>query len=511
MSSLFRRKPIAELLAESEAGSGLKRALGVGDLVMLSIGAVIGAGIFSTLGTAAAGELNASGEVVRYGAGPALVLSFLLLGAVCALAALCYAELSSMIPQAGSAYAYSYATLGELIAWIIGWDLILEYAVGNVAVAIAWSGYFNSLLSPWVELPGWLTHGYWNARALAAGGNAAMQGVIDTAPRVGGVPLLVNVPAFLIVMAITWLLVIGVRESTRVNSVMVVIKLIVLAIFIVVGAMHVDPANYTPFAPNGFRGIHQGAAIVFFAFIGFDAISTAAEETRNPQRDMPRGILIGLGICTVIYMIVGAVATGLIPYQQLKSSDPLAHAFDVAGLTTFSWIISLGAVVSMSAVLLVFQYGQPRIFYAMARDGLLPPWAAKIHPKYRTPHVTTIITGVLVALGALVADDAATYDLTNIGTLSAFALVCIGVLVLRIKEPERPRPFRVPFVWGVTLLGAGACVFVMTGLPRHAWQRFAIWLAIGLVLYFLYGYRNSTLRRGAPPVRLEPPPPMDTT
>jgi basic amino acid/polyamine antiporter, APA family len=509
MSSLFARKAISELLAEGENPSGLKRELGVGDLVMLSIGAVIGAGIFSTLGTAAAGEVNAAGEVVRYGAGPALVLSFLLLGAVCGLAALCYAELASMIPQAGSAYAYSYATMGELIAWIIGWDLILEYAVGNVAVAISWAGYFNSLISPWLQLPPWLTHGYWNARALAANGDPAMRALLADPPRIAGIPIVVNLPAFLIVMAITWLLVIGVRESTRVNNVMVVIKLLVLTLFIVVGAMHVDTANYRPFAPNGFTGIHQGAAIVFFAFIGFDAISTAAEETKNPQRNMPRGILYGLGICTVIYMIVGAVATGLVPYMQLKSSDPLARAFEVAGLTQFSWIIALGAVVSMSAVLLVFQYGQPRIFYAMARDGLLPPWAAKIHPKYKTPHVTTLLTGFLVAVGALVADDAATYDLTNIGTLSAFALVCIGVLVLRIKEPDRPRPFRVPLVWGVTLVGAGACVFVMRGLPPSAWERFGWWLAIGLVLYFAYGYRNAPLRRGAPPVDLAPPPPIE--
>ena len=507
MPSLFSRKPIAELLAEGENPGGLKRELGAGDLIMLAIGAVIGAGIFSTLGTAAAGETTPEGVVVRYGAGPALVLSFVLLGAVCALAALCYAELSAMIPQAGSAYAYSYATLGEIVAWIIGWDLILEYAVGNVAVAIAWSGYFVSLLSGFgIAIPAYLTRGYWNVHASS---DPAVRSLLETAPRIGDMPVLINLPAFLIVMAVTWLLVIGVRESTRVNNAMVVVKLAVLALFIVVGAMHIDPANYTPFAPNGFRGIHQGAAIVFFAFIGFDAISTAAEETKNPQRNMPIGILAGLGICTVIYVVVGAVATGLVPYKQLQSSDPLARALQVAGLPTASWIVAAGAVVSMAAVLLVFQYGQPRIFYAMARDGLLPPWAAKIHPKYRTPHITTLITGVLVALGALVADDAATYDLTNIGTLAAFALVCIGVLVLRIKEPDRPRPFRVPFVWGVTLLGAGACVFVMKGLPVHAWERFGIWLAIGLALYFAYGYKHSTLRRGAPPVPLEPPPPMD--
>jgi basic amino acid/polyamine antiporter, APA family len=509
MTSIFSRKAIGELLAEGESSSGLHRTLGVTDLVMLSIGAVIGAGIFSTLGTAAAGEVNAAGEVVRYGAGPALILSFVLLGVVCGLAALCYAELASMIPQAGSAYAYSYATLGEVIAWIIGWDLILEYAVGNVAVAIAWAGYFNSLLSPWFRLPGWITHGYWNVKALAGGGDAAMAELLTTAPRIGGIPVLVNLPAFLIVMAITWLLVIGVRESTRVNNAMVVVKLLVLTVFIVVGALHIDTANYTPFAPNGFRGIHQGAAIVFFAFIGFDAISTAAEETKDPQRNMPRGIMLGLGICTLIYVVVGAVATGLVPYMQLKSSDPLARALQVAGFPAASWIVAAGAVVSMAAVLLVFQYGQPRIFFAMARDGLLPKWAAKVHPKYRTPHVTTIITGVAVALGALVADDAATYDLTNIGTLSAFALVCVGVLVLRYSDPGRPRPFRVPFVWPVSIIGAGACVYVMAGLPPSAWVRFAVWLALGLVFYFAYGYRHSTLRRGTAPVAVEPPPPIE--
>ncbi|MHB1298260.1 MAG: amino acid permease [Gemmatimonadaceae bacterium] len=497
---MWARKPIAELVPESAEGKGMKRTLGTKDLIGLAIGAVIGAGIFSTLGTAAAGEILPTGEVVRYGAGPALVLSFALLGAVCALAAMCYAELASMIPQAGSAYAYTYATMGELVAWIIGWDLILEFAVGNVAVAIAWSGYFKSLISPWVTIPGWLTHGYYNVMASSDPG---IRSLIETAPSVAGIPVLVNLPAFLIVMAITWLLVRGVKESTRVNNWMVMIKLAVLALFVIVGSMHIDTANYTPFAPNGFRGIHQGAAIVFFAYIGFDAISTAAEETKDPQRTMPRGILWGLAICTVIYMIVGAVATGLVPYMQLKSSDPLAQAFVVAGLTQFSWIIALGAVVSMSAVLLVFQYGQPRIFYAMARDGLLPPVAAKLHKKYRTPHYATIITGLLVAAGALVADDAATYDLTNIGTLFAFALVCIGVLVLRITEPDRPRPFRVPGVWFVTLGGASACFFVMYGLPPHAWVRFGVWLLIGLALYFVYGYRNSTLRRGLPPRTFE--------
>ncbi|MGE5815246.1 MAG: APC family permease, partial [Acidobacteriota bacterium] len=311
---------------------------------------------------------------------------------------------------------------------------------------------------------------------------------------IAGIPILLNIPAALIVLAITWLLYIGVRESARANNVMVVVKLLVLGFFVVLGGMHIDTANYRPFAPHGWAGIHQGAAIVFFAYIGFDAISTAAEETKNPQRNMPIGILGGLAICTLIYVIVGIVATGLVPYQQLKAADPLARALEVAGLKTASWIVSFGAAISLTAVLLVFQYGQPRIFMAMARDGLLPPWAAKIHPKYRTPHVTTVITGILVALGSLVMDENEIYDLTNIGTLSAFAIVCVGVLVLRYTEPNRPRPFRVPFVWPVTLMGAAACLYTMVGLPVRAWERFGIWLLLGLSIYVFYSYRNSRLR-----------------
>ena len=493
MKSLFARKPIAELIEEGGHPNALKRALGAGDLVMLAIGAVIGAGIFSSIGTAAAGEIRASGEIVRYGAGPALVVSFILLGCVCGLAGLCYAELASMIPQAGSAYAYSYATLGEFVAWIIGWDLILEYAVGNIAVAVAWGGYFVSLMSGFgITFPAYLTHGY---RAVSLSADPAVSGLMETAPRLFGVPVLLNLPAFVIVALVTWLLLLGVKESARANNIMVVIKLLVLALFVVVGGMHVDTANYVPFAPNGWRGIHQGAAIVFFAYIGFDAISTAAEETKNPQRNLPIGILGGLAICTLIYVIVGFVATGLVPYEQLRAADPLAKALDVAGLKTASWIVSFGAVVSLTAVLLVFQYGQPRIFFAMGRDGLLPRWAAKVHPRTRVPHITTVITGLIVAFGALVADENEIYDLTNIGTLSAFAIVCLGVLVLRYKEPDRPRPFRVPYVWAVCLGGFFACLYTMKGLPIKAWERFGIWLLIGIALYFVYGYRHSTLRR----------------
>jgi APA family basic amino acid/polyamine antiporter len=497
MSQLLARKPIADLQPLDDQHA-LRRVLGAGDLVMLAIGAVIGAGIFSSIGTAAAGEIRPDGTIIRAAAGPALVLSFVLLGLVCGLAALCYAELAAMIPQAGSAYAYSYATLGELVAWMIGWDLILEYAVGNIAVAVAWGGYFNSLLSGFgIVLPAWLTHGY---RAVILSSDPAVRALLETAPHIGGIPILVNIPAFAIVMLITWVLLLGVRESARANNIMVVVKLLALGLFIAAGLTRINPANYTPFAPNGFQGIHHGAAIVFFAYIGFDAISTAAEETKNPQRNLPIGILGGLAICTVIYVIVGAVLTGMVNYKELDPSlhaDPLAYALVRTGMTNAGWLVALGAVFSMTAVLLVFQYGQPRIFYAMARDGLLPKWAARVSKKSRVPYATTLLTGLFVASWALIGDAGETYDLTNIGTLSAFALVCIGVLVLRYTQPDRPRPFRVPFVWPVSLGGAAACVYVMWGLPRQAWERFAIWLAIGLLLYFAYGYRNSTLRRAA--------------
>jgi APA family basic amino acid/polyamine antiporter len=493
MSQLFERKPIAKLVADAESSGGLKRTLGAGDLIMLAIGAVIGAGIFGAIGTAAAGQLGPNGEVIRSGAGPALVFSFLLLGGACALAGLCYAELAAMIPQAGSAYAYSYATLGELVAWIIGWDLILEYAVGNVAVAISWGDYFSTLLRGFgLSLPDWISTGY---RTALLSPDPKVHGLLNSAPHIAGIPILINLPACGIVMLITWLLLRGARERATANNIMVAIKLLVLTLFVVVGAMHINGANLTPFAPNGFRGIHQGAAIVFFAYIGFDAISTAAEETINPQRNLPIGILAGLGICTLIYVIVGFVLTGMVPYKELAVADPLSRALELAGFKTVGWIVALGAAVSMSAVLLVFQYGQPRIFFAMARDGLLPKWAAKIHPRTRIPYTTTLLTGVFVAAWSLIGDAAETYDLTNIGTLFAFMLVSIGVLVLRYKEPERPRPFRVPLVWPVCVLSAAGCIFIMQGLPTTAWERFGWWLAIGLVLYVAYGYKHSALHK----------------
>ena len=492
MTQLFKRKPIADLIIDENDPRALKRVLGAGDLIMLAIGAVIGAGIFGAIGTAAAGQVAPDGTVIRYGAGPALVFSFILLGGACALAALCYAELAAMIPQAGSAYAYTYATLGELVAWIIGWDLMLEYAVGNVAVAISWGDYFNSLMrGVGIDLPAWLTTGY---RTAALSSNPDVSGLLTTAPHLFGIPLLVNLPAFGIVMLITWLLLRGARESATANTVMVVIKLLVMALFIFVGLGNINPDNYTPFAPNGFTGIHHGAAIVFFAYIGFDAISPAAEETINPQRNLPIGILGGLAVCTLIYVVIGGVITGMVPYTELAVADPLARALELIGYDRVGAIVAFGAVISMSAVLLVFQYGQPRIFFAMARDGLLPAWVARVDQKTRIPYTATLFTGIVVAVASAVGDAAETYDLTNIGTLFAFALVCAGVLVLRVKEPERYRPFKVPFVWVIAPLGVAACLFIMVGLPYQAWERFGLWLVIGIVLYAVYGYKHSKLR-----------------
>src|SRR4051795_190611 len=338
MSQLFQRKPIAALVEDTQGEQSLKRSLGAGDLIMLAIGAVIGAGIFGAIGTAAAGQIGPGGEVIRMGAGPALVFSFLLLGGACALAGLCYAELAAMIPQAGSAYAYSYATLGELVAWIIGWDLILEYAVGNVAVAISWGDYFNTLLRGFnLSIPVWLTTGY---RTALLSADPAVHGLLQSAPHIAGIPVIVHVPAFGIVMLITWLLLRGARESVSANNIMVVIKLLALGLFVAVGVTHLNGANYHPFAPNGFTGIHQGAAIVFFAYIGFDAISTAAEETKNPQRNLPIGILGGLAICTLIYVVVGAVLTGMVPSQDLgKAADPLAYALTATGTAGIAKIV----------------------------------------------------------------------------------------------------------------------------------------------------------------------------
>lgn len=496
--NLFRIKSLDEIRNSADVDQHkLRRVLTAKDVVFLGIGAIIGAGIFSSIGSAAAE------------AGPAVIISYAIVAVVCALAGLCYAELTSMIPVSGSAYTYAFATMGEFVAWIIGWDLVLEYAVGNVAVAISWSGYFQSILeSAGLHLPDWLSYGIGDIHeriakftadvaeasanlpsaaddlAKATAGLATWQERLAGVPHIWGHAISINLPAVVIVLLITWLLVRGVSESAKVNMFMVIVKLAVLAMFIVIGVMNFKAENWSNFAPNGFQGIHHGAALVFFAYIGFDAVSTTAEETKDPKRDMPIGILGSLVICSVIYMLVGAAATGMVHYESLQSADPLASALEGANLPAVELIVSVGAVISMSAVLLVFQLGQPRIFFAMSRDGLLPKVFSKVHPKYGTPHVTTILTGLAVAAGAAVMDDDATFDLTSIGTLFAFVIACIGVLVLRVKRPDAPRPFRVPGVWVVAPLGAAACIWTMAGLNLPAWERFGIWLAVGFVIYF---------------------------
>jgi len=503
----LRRKSLDRLVADTESPAyRLKRSLGPVQLTALGIGAIVGAGIFSTVGSAAAGGSQ------HLGAGPALAVSFVLVAVACGFAALCYAEFASMAPVAGSAYTYAYATLGELVAWIIGWDLILEYAVGNVAVAISWSAYFQELLRGLgITWPCWLGTDLRSAIKAAAQvaklkaetedltilGGAALRDALalETAPRVFGLPIVFNLPALLIVAAITWVLVIGIRESARFNTIMVILKLIVVAFFLVVGALYVKPENWHPFAPNGVYGIWSAAAIIFFAYIGFDAISTAAEEARNPQRDMPIGIIASLVICTVIYVAVAVVLTGMASWKTLGTAEPLASAFEPLGLRWVPGIIAVGALLANTSVLIAFQLGQPRIFFSMARDGLLPAWAAKVHPKYRTPHVTTILTGVFVAVFASVTNINEMVELTNIGTLFAFLLVAAGVIVLRVIRPEWPRPFRTPFVPVVPLLAMCCSALLMIALPAVTWIRFILWLVAGLIVYFLFGVRRSKLNQ----------------
>ncbi|MET0595875.1 MAG: amino acid permease [Polyangiaceae bacterium] len=484
---LFRRKTTADMLAEAAQPSeqSLKRTLGAFDITMLGVGAIIGAGIFASFGQAAAG-----GDGLL-GAGPALILSYLLTAVACGFAALCYAEIAAMVPIAGSAYTYSYIAFGEVVAWIIGWDLTIEYAVGNIYVAASWADYLRSFLRGTfgVDFPAWLATDMQTA--------AKTPEIAAIAPHIGDFVFAFNLPAFMITALLTVLLVVGVKESARFNTGMVIFKLILVVGFVLVGSFFVDKANWTPFAPNGWKGIWTGASIAFFSYIGFDAVSTAAEETRNPQKDLPRGIIGSLIICTVLYVATAAVLTGLVPYQKLGTADPLAHALELLGFRTLASIMAIGAVVAMSAVLLAFQLGQPRIFFAMARDGLLPPVFARVHPRFRTPYVGTIITGVIVAISPTFLTESQALELTNIGTLFAFILVSLGVIVLRWREPDRHRPFRVPGYPVTPLLSAGCCFFLMLGLPASNWWRFAIWLAIGLAIYMAYGRKRSRLARGA--------------
>src|SRR5881296_3184115 len=510
----------------------LKRTLGALDLTAIGIGAIIGAGIFALTGTAAAGQVFSSrletpvinflqawlsgANVVfgRAGAGPAIAASFIVAGIACGFAALCYAELASMIPVSGSAYTYSYATLGELIAWIIGWDLILEYAVGNMAVAVGWSGYFVRLCGSLfgLKFPLCLVNDYRTASGIVAtGGDALTNYSSTTLPVIAGQPIAVNLPALLIVAAVTALLIYGIRESARTNTTIVIIKLAVVVFVIAFGAFMIHPSNWHPFVPTGIGGVMSGAAIVFFAFIGFDAVSTTAEETKNPQRDMPIGIIASLIICTMLYVLMAAVITGARKYTTYFG-DPAAVATAFAGYPWAQALISAGALAGITSVLLVFQLGQPRIFMAMARDGLLPQYFARIHPRFRTPHITTIWTGVVVGGVAMVTNIGELADLTNIGTLFAFILVCIGVNVLRRVDPERARPFRVPFVPVFPILGVLLCLALMLSLPVMTWIRFVVWLGIGLLIYFLYSVRHSKIRRGVDvgPTEDIPPPLIKT-
>ncbi len=466
----FLRKPLAQLLAEAQGGErALRRTLGPLDLVMLGVGAIIGTGIFVLTGVAWVDH-----------AGPAVVASFALAGLVSALAALCYAEFATMIPISGSAYSYSYATLGELVAWIIGWDLILEYGVASAAVASGWSGYFRVMLE---------------------GIGIAIPQALAYAPAEGG---LMNLPALGILVVMTTLLVIGIRESASTNSLIVALKLVVVMFVIGAGAGYVEPSNWRPFAPFGWNGIVSGAAIVFFAYIGFDAVTTAAEESRRPERDMPIGILGSLGVCTLLYLAVSGVVTGMIPVDQVDKTAPLASAFLERGRSFAAGLISVGAIVGLTSVLLVLLLGQSRIFFAMSRDGLLPPLFSRVHPRFRTPHLSTILVGGVVALLAAFFPLGLIVELVNIGTLFAFVLVSAGVVVMRRIAPDQHRAFRCPWAnldprrgrlpW-IPILSIAGCIYLMLGLPLGTWIRFVVWLAVGLAIYRLYGIRHSRVGR----------------
>ena len=502
--NLFARKDLRAMLSESEGEKGgLKRSLGPLNLITLGIGAIIGTGIFVLTGTVAA----------QY-AGPAVVISFVIAGVASAFAGLCYAEFSALIPIAGSAYSYAYTTLGEIVAWIIGWALILEYAFGAATVAVGWSGYISSLLANFgLYIPAQLTAapgtdfvmlgGHWQkAAALTADQIVGLQHMSSV----------FNLPAFLGILAVTAILVIGIKESANVNTAIVAVKVSVLLIFIglgvnfifLTGHLDVAKANWTPFIPPntghfgefGWSGIFRGAAVIFFAYIGFDAVSTAAQEAKNPKKDMPIGILGSLVICTILYIIVALLTTGLKPYAALNVAEPIAVAVDVAGVTWGSMLVKIGAIGGLSSTMLVMLLGQSRIFFTMSQDGLLWPWAGKIHPKFRTPYISTILVGVCVATLAASLPVSTLAELTSIGTLFAFTIVCIGVWILRVREPDLPRPFKTPWVPFVPIMGALVSLALMLALHGLTWEVFLIWLVIGLVVYFTYSRHHSRVQQG---------------
>ncbi|GAA4336989.1 hypothetical protein GCM10023149_46210 [Mucilaginibacter gynuensis] len=560
--NIFRRKSVTKILADVECGfsdsehpgtasTHLTKTLNVKDLTLMGIAAVVGAGIFSTIGEAS------------FNGGPGVSILFIITAVTCGFSALCYAEFASRIPVAGSAYTYAYASFGELIAWIIGWDLLMEYAIGNIAVAISWSEYFVNLLEGFnIKMPAYLTMDYFSAftahedvQRLTSSGHVAeitdrMKNAAlawNTAPGSGSFKIIANIPALLIVVAITYLVYIGIRETKKVTNAMVLLKIGVVIAVIILGCFYVTPANWSPFLPNGFGGVMKGVSGVFFAYIGFDAISTTAEECTNPQRDLPRGMIYSLIICTVLYVLIALVLTGMVSYKDLQVGDPLAFVFAKVGLKKISYVISISAVIATASVLLIFQLGQPRIWMSMSRDGLLPKAFSRIHPKFKTPSFATIVTGFVVAIPALFLNLTEVTNLTSIGTLFAFVLVCGGVLLLPKEAAQRGR-FKLPYInaqWivpvlyivGVVIfwkpmlgiftgtnvhqkfpyilfillstsltilafvkklslipvLGLLSCFYLMAELEYESWIRFLAWLLIGLVIYFTYSYRNSVL------------------
>ncbi len=506
-SRLFRRKNLDKILEQSQNQEhSLKKTLGAFDLVIFGVGAMIGAGIFVLTGAAAAG----SGSSL--GAGPALTLSFVITGMVCAFCAMCYSEFASMVPISGSAYTYTFSTLGEFAAWIIGWALVLEYSVGNMAVAVGWTGSIKELLhaSFGITVPPWMvnnTVSTVHSMEAIKNPDLLVKAIPFTFPFTDVSEILIvqkafNLPACLIILCVTWLLVRGVSESAKTAAVMVFIKTAVVLLFIVMsgwflfggGNMHVLHTNWfadgwNTFAPNGWKGIITGASLIFFAYIGFDAVSTAAEETKNPQKDIPIGIIGSLIICTLLYILVTAAITAIVPLDQINTEAAVVGAMYSMGIEWASIIISLGAIAGLTSVLLVLQMGGTRVFYAIARDGLLPKLLSKVHPKFQTPHVCTIITGVFVAIGAGLLPINLLAEMCNIGTLGAFLVVCLGVMLLRFTDPNRPRPFRTPMGLTFPILGIIGCLVVMSGLPLTTWVVTIGWFIIGMVIYFGYSYR----------------------
>ncbi len=558
--SLFRKKSIDKIVADAANGnvdghsSGLNKILGVKDLTFMGIAAVIGAGIFSTIGTAA------------FNGGPGISILFIITAVTCGFSALCYAEFASRVPIAGSAYTYAYVSFGEIVAWIIGWALILEYAIGNIVVAISWSGYFNNLLQGLgIQLPSWLvtdpftavanfteaTKAIANKEVVTEGMQNAIQ-IFNNAPIIFGKHIFINLPAAIIIVLITYLAYIGIKESKKTTNAMVVFKIVIIILVIAIGFFYVDTNNWNPFMPNGFGGVLAGVSAVFYAYIGFDAISTTAEECKNPQRDLPRGMIYSLIICTVLYILIALVLTGMVNYKELKVNDPLAYVFDKVNLKWIGYIISVSAVIATTSVLLVFQLGQPRIWMSMSRDGLLPKKFSQVHKKYKTPAFATIVTGFLVGVPSLFLPSSLMTDLTSIGTLFAFVLVCLGVLVLPKINGRVKSAFRLPYINGkliipiisaifiwlfrerileafvkmksegyqeflflvfvfiliivsvltfirnyslIPILGAFCCMYLLIEIPAISWLWFFVWMAIGLAVYAFYGKKNSVLSK----------------